>query len=201
MLRRSTAPIVACLLLACATPAAGHVQTRSGPVELTMGWGHEPALSGSENYVEVAVTDRSGTLKAPVVSLEVEVSFGGAVTALPLVPADAPGEFRAVLIPTRAGTYGFHVTGRVSGRRTDAESTCSGRTFDCVTDPKALQFPAKDPSAGEIAQRLERALPRADAARDSADNAKTVALIALIAAVLGLVAALAIGLRVRRKAG
>src|SRR3954463_5591442 len=133
-LGRSAASALAALvavLLALATPAAAHVEGRAGPFRLTLGWVDEPALSGSKNYVEVAVSDASG---APVAvragALEGEGSFSAAVTRLPLVPAEKPGELRAVIVPTRPGSYAFHVTGTLRGKTVDAQATCSGATFD-----------------------------------------------------------------------
>jgi hypothetical protein len=94
------------------------------------------------------------------------------------------------------------VTGEVGGKTVDADATCSEATFDCVIDSSEAQFPARDPSAGQITQRLGRALPRAEDAADSADNAQTIAVAALVAALLALLVALTAGFRtVRRKDG
>jgi hypothetical protein len=197
---QSVVLVLSGLLLTLAVPASAHVETKSGPFRVTMGWGEEPARSGSENFVEVGVSDASGApVKARAGALEVEVSFGDAVSTLPLVPGDAPGQFRAVIVPTRPGTYGFHVTGAIKGRNIDAQAMCSARTFDCVTDISEVQFPARDPSTGQLAQRLTRALPRAERAEDRADSARGIALAAIVVAALALVAAAALGLRGRRK--
>jgi hypothetical protein len=199
---QSVVLILSGLLLALAVPASAHVERKSGPFRVTMGWGEEPARSGSENFVEVGVSDTSGApVKARAGTLDVEVSFGQAVITLPLVPGHAPGQFRAVIVPTRPGTYGFHVTGPIKGRNIDAQAMCSASTFDCVTDISEVQFPARDPSTGQLAQRLARALPRAERAEDRADSARGIALGAIGVAGLALAAVIALAVRGRRKHG
>jgi hypothetical protein len=189
-------------LLALAGPAGAHVERSSGPFRLTLGWVDEPPLSGEANAVEVGVSGAGGgPLAVPAGALSVEVSSAGATTTLPLVPADEGDGLRAVIVPTRPGTYAFHVTGTIRGKPVDARAACGGATFDCVTDASEVQFPAKDPSPGEVAQRLERELPRAEAAADDADSARTLAVVALVVAVLSLTLAIVMGVRLRRRRG
>jgi hypothetical protein len=176
------------------------VTTASGPVRVTLGWGNEPARTGAENFVQVALAAASGApVDTPPGALAVQVSFGPAVADLPLVRAGRPGQLRAALVPTRPGTYAFHVTGTVRGRAVDASATCSDRTFDCVTDSAEVQFPVKEPSNSQLAQRLARELPRAQRASDTADSARALAAGALAMAALALVAALGLGVRLRRR--
>jgi len=190
---------ITALVLALPTLAPAHETHRVDRYRLTLGWGDEPAYSGHKNSVDVDVADAAG---APVTdlgggTLAVEVSFGEERVVLPLLPSGArPGRFRAVLVPTRAGTYSFHVTGTVKGQAIDTRSTCSDRTFDCVADVSELQFPAKDPSVGQLAESVTRALPRAERALDAAASARRVAIAAIAVAALSL--AVVIGLGVRR---
>src|SRR4051794_2275199 len=163
------------VLLFLSPPASAHVTEASGPYRVAMGWEDEPALSGAPNGVEVALTTATGApVAARAGALTVELGSGGAVKTLPLAPV-GPGAFRAAVIPTRPGTYSFHVTGTVRGRPVDARATCSGRTFDCVTDASELQFPATEPSSGAVAERLDREIARSQrAAEDKADDARLV---------------------------
>jgi hypothetical protein len=188
------------VLSVLAPGASAHVVERSGPYRVSMGWGNEPALSGSENFVEIGLADASGApVPAPAGALDVEVGFGGAVRTLALAPGEEPGTFRAVLVPTRPGTYRFHVTGTVRGRAVDARAACSERTFDCVVDAAGAQFPAREPSSGEVAEKLDRQLPRAQReAKETADDARRLALVALVVAVLAVAAAVVLGVRGRR---
>jgi hypothetical protein len=189
------------LLLALPAPAWAHETRKVDRFHLTIGWGDEPTFSGSRNSVEVDLADSAG---APVVdpegSLSVEVSFGDQRIVLPLLPAGGrPGKFRAWLVPTRPGSYTFHVTGTVKGQPIDVTSTCSDSTFDCVRDASEIQFPAKDPSVGEIAERVSRTLPRAERALEAAGSARTIAIAAVVAAALALAAAISLGARKGRK--
>jgi hypothetical protein len=183
------------LMLHAAAPA--HERKAAGGIRLTIGWGDEPAFSGFKNSVVVDLADAAG---APVTELDgplaAEVSFGDQRTVLALLPAgERPGEYRAWLVPTRAGTYTFHITGKAKGQPIDATSTCSDKTFDCVVDVSDIQFPAKDPSAGELALRVSRVLPRTEQARDAAGSARNVAIAAIAVAALALAGALGLGLR------
>src|SRR4051812_14122624 len=112
-LDRTLLTVVVALGLALPAGGAAHVEKRSGPFRVTMGWGEEPAYSGAPNFVEVAVADGAGTpVVVPPGALDAEVSFGqaAAVITLPLVPAAERGKLRATIVPTRPGTYRFHVT-------------------------------------------------------------------------------------------
>ena len=136
-------------------------------MQLTIGWEEEPAFTGSKNAVSVAVADAKGAAvpDSGGGALSVEIVFGDERVVLPLHPVwGRPGEFRAWLIPTRPGTYSFHVTGKIKEQPVDVRSTCSEKTFDCVSDASTLHFPVKDPSTGQLAESVSRALPRADRA-------------------------------------
>jgi len=190
------------ILLTFPPDASAHERKAAGGFRLTIGWGDEPAFSGFRNSVVVDVADAAG---GPVKDLDgpltVEVSFGDERLTLPLVPdGQRPGEVRAWLVPTRPGTYTFHITGKVKGQTIDATSTCSDSTFDCVTDVSEIQFPAKDPSTGQLADRVSRALPRAEQAQAAAASARTIAIAAIAVAALALAAAIGFGVRRGQKA-
>ena len=134
-------------------------------------------------------------------SLAVEISFGDERVRLPLQPAfQRPDEFRAWLVPTRSGTYTFHITGTVKGQPIDTISTCSEKTFDCVTDVSELQFPVRGSVDGTArrAGSIERFRARSGAI-DTAAGAQKTAIAAIVVAVLALAAALGLGLRGGRK--
>ena len=184
--------------LAIWTPAAAHETKGIGGFRLTLGWGDEPAFSGFRNFVEVDVADGAGHPVADLGggTLSAEVSFGNERMSLSLLPARGqPGKFRAWLVPTRPGTYTFHITGTVKGQPIDMTSTCSGETFACVADVSDIQFPVKDPSAGQLADRLTRELPRAEGAMEAASGARTLAIAGLAGAVIALGAAIGFGVR------
>jgi hypothetical protein len=162
-----------------------------------VGWGEEPAFSGFRNFVEVDVADATGRPVADLGgTLSVEVSFGDERISLPLLPdRGQPGKFRAWLVPTRPGTYSFHITGTVKGQSIDMTSTCSPETFACVAEVSEIQFPVRDPSAGQLADRISRELPRAEAALETASGARTLAMAGLAGAIIALGAAIGFGVR------
>ena len=193
--------IAAGLAVTLPPPASAHVPRTVGGFRLSIGWATEPVFAGSLNAVEVTASDAAG---APVRdaggTLSAEVSFGDLRSSLPLLPAEGrPGEYRATLVPTRPGTYAFHIAGTLRGRAIDTAVTCSDSTFDCVTDSSAVQFPAKDPSTGQLADRIARALPRAERARSTAAQARLIAIGAAAAAALALAATIGRAVRRRRQ--
>lgn len=193
------AGLAAALLLSSTATATGHVRKAAGPYTVELGWADEPAYSGVRNAIELTAADASGRAVAdPRASLRVEVSFGAARRDLALAPAGAPGSFVAPIVPTRPGTYAFHVTGTLRGRRIDVAATCSDRTFECVEGTSAIEFPVAEPSGSDLDRKLDRALARTERRQDDAAQAQTLAVGALVAAGLALLAALGLALRAAR---
>ena len=193
---RQTCVLVA-VLIATVAPASAHERKTSGPYTLTIGWGDEPAFSGFRNAIEVDIVETAGGAVPDLTgaAMTVDVSFGDQHVTLPMRPAfRQPGKLRTILVPTRAGTYSFHFSGTIKGLAIETTSTCSDTTFACVADAAAIQFPARDPSTGQLAERMDRALPRAESASSSALTARIIAIAALVVAVL----ALALALRSRK---
>jgi hypothetical protein len=147
-------------LLSLASVASAHEEEHIGKVVLEIGWAQEPAFAGLPNAVQLSV----GVGDEPVedAALTAVVVFGDSDSTtrtdpLPLDPvADAPGEYRAFVIPTRPGTYTFEITGKVAGKQIDETFTSGEQTFDEVLNPGEAQFPEQDPTQGELAERLER---------------------------------------------
>lgn len=188
------------LLVGIAVPASAHKTEGVGPLRLTIGWGDEPTFSGFKNTVEVAVSDAAGAPVTDAGTLTAEVSFGDQRIVLPLLPVGKrPGLYRAWLVPTRPGSYTFHITGTARGQAIDTTLTCSDATFDCVTNVSDIHFPAKDPSVGQLADRIDRSLPRAERAMDSAASARKVSIAAVAVAALALGTAIGLGLRRGKK--
>lgn len=199
-----TAATVMALIIPLSTLLVAHDAHVVGPYKLVIGWGEEPAFSGIRNSVVVTITEAAGGgLVADLGggSLSVEVSFGNERVLLPLQPVwGRRSEMRAWILPTRSGTYTLHITGKVKSQPIDITSTCSEKTFDCVVDASDIQFPAKDPSVGQLAERVDRSLPRAEQALESAARARTLAFTAMVVAGLALMCAIGVGLRRGRKA-
>src|SRR6266542_3907967 len=127
----------------------------------------------------------------------VEVGFGDE-------PA-SPGDYRAWFIPTAPGPYTFHFTGSIKGQKVDEKFTSSPTTFDEVQDPAKVEFPAKDPTTGQLSARVDRETQRlnaslADARRQASDQAGTARLIAIVGVVVGVLGLAAAGWAVRKRA-
>ena len=162
---------------AAVAPASAHETRAGGPVRFVVGWGDEPTYTGFKNSVQVTVSEASG---APVTdlgdTLTVEVIKGEDKTTLPLVPNfrvgafGTPGDYRAWLTPTRPGGYTFHLVGTVRGQKVDETFTSSKTTFNDVEDVTTIAFPAKDPSTGQLATRIDREVPRLETALQEAED-------------------------------
>jgi hypothetical protein len=215
----------AALVLLTPSAAFAHEQRQVGTLQVTVGWRHEPTYAGSENAVQLFLKDAKGKpiddLGDPP-SLQVTVSTGNQTSdPLTLQPSFDPdtglgthGEFDAAIIPTRPGDYTFHFVGTVDGQKIDEKFTSSDKTFDSVKEPSAIEFPAKDPSTGDLSTNLNRLNPRVDnvvqlasadktAAASAADKASTAQTLGMVATVLALVlggGGLLVGLRARRRA-
>lgn len=205
-------PLTAVLALVTAAPALAHERRTVGGYQFVVGWGDEPAYSSFKNSIQVTLSEANGG--APVTdlgdTLKVEVTKGSDRATLPLVANfrvgafGTPGDYRAWLTPTRPGTYTFHFTGTVRGQSVDETFTSSKTTFNDVEDVATSEFPAKDPSTGELATRLDREVPRLDSAatkaKDDAGSARTLAVVGIAVGAAGLVAAVA-ALVVARRGG
>ncbi|MEW6153639.1 MAG: hypothetical protein AB1673_06580 [Actinomycetota bacterium] len=161
-----------------AAPVAAHEQQAVGGFVLVVGWGQEPAYTGLLNSVQVRITEAgSGAAVTDVAgTLNVEVVKGEDRVTMPMVPnfgtsSGTPGDYRAWLTPTRPGSYTFRFTGTIRGQSVDESFTSSSTTFDDVVDATETHFPARDPSTGQIATRIDREVPRLEARADEVEAA------------------------------
>jgi hypothetical protein len=158
--------------------ASAHERRTVGTLQFVVGWKAEPTFTGYLNGVQITIRDASAAGDpAPVTdaadSLKVEVAFGDQkVGPLDLDTVfNAPGEYQAPLVPTRAGVYTFRFVGTVKGQAVDETFRSSDTTFESPAETSEIEFPVKDPSPAELASRVERVDTRAAAAAESADDA------------------------------
>lgn len=201
---------LAAVALAGVGPASAHERRTAGAVQFVVGWGDEPAYTGFKNSLQVTITEADGgaAVTDVVDTLKVEVSKGGETVTLPLAANfrvgafGTPGDYRAWLTPTRPGSYTVRLTGTVRGQGVDETFTSSKTTFNDVEDVSTIQFPARDPSTGQLATRIDREVPRLDRAvgdaRDRAGSARALGVAGLAAGAAGLVVAAAALVAVRR---
>ena len=209
----SAASVATVVALAAVVPSSAHEVRTVGAYQLTVGWLHEPAYADEQNAIQFLLKDKAGN---PVNdlgdTLKVEVIYQSQkMPALSLTATYDPdtglgmqGEYLASLIPTRAGNYTFHFTGTVKGQAVDQSFTSSPTTFDAVKEPTTVEFPAQDPSRGQIAQKLDRIDPRIAAAQAAAKNdaelARNLAIAGIVLGALGTVALIIVLTRGRRSA-
>ena len=186
-----------------AQPAAAHENRPVGPLQFSVGWGDEPTFTGYKNTVTLRIS-RGGQPVAGATGITVQVKTGDETVDLTLNPASGePGLYEAPLIPTRTGTYTFTFTGTVAGEEFKETFTSGEGTFDSPTSPSEVAFPVRDPSTGDLAQRLEREATRLAAAqaaskdaKDEASQARTFAIAGMALGALGLIVG---GLALRKR--
>jgi hypothetical protein len=203
--RATVSVATTCLILLTAAPVFAHEDRVVDDYEFVVGFADEPAYAGSKNGVSLAIADaQTGDPIEEGVELDVEVSFGDETGVFPMeAEFGAPGSYSAPFIPTRPGQYSFHFTGTIGNQDVDETFTSGPDTFNDVEDPKSVSFPVRDPSTGELAQRLDQEVPRLNAAiedaSDSADGNKALTIVALIAA--GIAVLLSLGAFLRSRGG
>ncbi len=221
-----TVALAAALVVIPAGIASAHEEREIGPYTVAVGFGNEPAYAGTENSVQMFlhVTKSDSAVVDLGPTLNVAVSYGNqTMPAMTMEPdfevgeSGIPGDYRAFFIPTRPGKYSFHFTGDIKGTKVDETFTSGPKTFSSVSDPSSVEFPAKDPTNGELGLAVQRVQGRTDdlvaaqqkaaadaaAASDSASSAKSLATVALIVGgVLGIVGIVlgAMGLSAARRA-
>ena len=218
MRRSATAVLTTALMLVLlgvlAAPALAHETASAGGVNLELGWGTEPAYQGQLNTIQLIVThkDDGDPVNDPGARLTTTVTYGDQEQEFALTPTydpdygtGTPGEYAALVIPTAPGDYTFHVTGKVEGARVDLKVTSSPKTFSPVEDASAVQFPVKVPATDQVAERLDKELPRMAAAAEVADmesqvsSATTLGYVGIAVGAVGIVLA-AVALLMRRRA-
>jgi hypothetical protein len=201
---RITAAVAGGLIsLAAVHGVSAHDVHPFGKYTIALGWVHEPAYVGFDNAVQVLVKDDKGNPFTAITDkdLTVEVSLGQQkMSAQPLIPTTdpdtglgTPGEYEMHFIPTAPGAYTLHIKGTVGGQAVDETVTAGPKTFNEVTSASDVQFPVKLPSLLDVSSRLDRTVPRLDAARTSAGAAGDTANHALIIGITGLVLAVVLG--------
>jgi hypothetical protein len=194
------------ILVGVAGPASAHERREVGQQVFVVGFGEEPAYAGQPNSVQLLLSDLK---ERPVTdlgdSLSVEVVFGDQRTKLSLEPRfvvgvfGEPGDYRAYFVPSRPGRFTFHFSGTVKGQQVDETFTSGPKTFDDVQDPVEQMFPVKDPTTGQLAERLDREVARLESSNDNDGMARGLGIAGVAVGLVAVVVAL-VTLRRRTKA-
>ena len=122
-------------------------------------------------------------------TLKAEVIVGGAAKKmdLSLTPAfNAPGTYEAHFIPTLAGDYSFHISGKLESQNIDETFNSGPETFDSVDSPDDLEFPDKAPTNAELQASINSLQNKSGGGSD--DTARALGIIGIIAGVIGVAA-------------
>jgi len=218
-----TAALLAAL---AAAPASAHAEKKAGKYSFVVGFGNEPAYAGQPNSLQVIIS-RDGKpavdLAGQLDGLLAHAYYGNKADPkldkidLPLEPHfgdgwGTPGDYRSFFVPTQAGTYTVHLHGKLGAQKINLVIPSGPNTFGNVNDPAKTAFPAiKDPSTGQLAQRLDREATRLTAtvqaatvaqraAEDAAGQARLLAIVGLLVGAIGLVVGALALARARRPA-
>jgi len=150
--------VVISALVFSAGIARAHEDRTVGPYHLDVGFATEPAYAGEPNalYLEVTDTRDDKPVEGLEKTLKAEVRFGG-LAPLPLTITPRfgqPGIYTGQFIPTKPGSYTFHLTGKIGTQDVDEKFESGPNRFNDVTGPGALQYPEKVPGGSDLGRSL-----------------------------------------------
>ena len=203
----------ALLAMLAAMPATAHAEREAGRYSFEIGFGTEPAYAGQPNSLQVLIsrdgkpaTDLAGQLDG----LMAHAYYGSKAdlklenAMMPLEPYfgddwGTPGDYRSFFVPTQPGAYTLALEGKLGAQKINLVIPSGPETFGDVNDPAKSALPAvKDPTTGQLAQRLDREAARVNGtiavaaaaqrdAEDAAGQARMLALGGLLVGGVGLV--------------
>lgn len=178
--------------------ASAHEKRNIGPYTFVVGFLNEPAYADQENSLDLTIcngkdcnyTVQQGlrVVSNPVTNadqtLKAEVIMGSAAPlALPLEPRYAnPGKYTSYFIPSRAGSYTFHIFGTLQGMQINEKFISSPNTFSDVSQVSVYPTTPTQ-NTGSILQA------QVESAQRSAATATTIGIAGAVLGLLGLVAA------------
>lgn len=165
-------------------PAEAHITKVYGNYLVQVGWDNEPVYTGLINAAQVTIKKGSGDTAQPVINalkdLQISVKYGSVTKPLDFLPSSTvDGQYHAVLIPTKVGTYSLVFQGTVEGQAVDDEIP-----LDDVASVDTLNFPTSTDSSpdtsanvgqlgtlvNQLTSDIEDAKNNADAASKSVSN-------------------------------
>ena len=182
-----------------ALAAQAHVAEQTGPFDYEIGFGTEPAYTGQPNSVQLILNKNGKPVVDMTDQLKVTVGYADQTTDLAFEPnfevgGDGdPGDYRAWFVPSQAGKYTFHLTGKLDGTKFDVTVTSGPTTFSWWPTCPAWRSPRQAPTNDELATKIDQESTRAQdavtaataAARSAHDAAKTAKTLGMLGVVLG----------------
>lgn len=163
--------------------ALAHESRIVGKYRIVVGFINEPALLNQPNAIDLRVTisDTQKPVEGLEKTLKAEVTYGGKTMPVTLrARFGQPGAYAGDFIPTKAGTYIFHFTGKIEDLTIDEKFESGPGRFNDVQDTAAMQFPEKLVAPLDVEAQLK-------ALRDAAATAQTLAYVGIGVGVLGLI--------------
>jgi len=159
-------------------PAEAHITKVYGNYLVEIGWDNEPVYTGLLNAAQVTVKKGSGDSAQPVINalkdLQISVKYGTITKPLDFLPSSTvDGQYDAVLIPTRVGTYSLVFSGTVEGQAVNDEIA-----LDDVASVDSLNFPPSSGSSssdstnmGQVGTIISQLTNDIEDAKNNADTA------------------------------
>jgi hypothetical protein len=163
------------LLVTSGVPsAAAHERrTMAGKYTFVVGFINEPALVEEPNGIDLRITNvqTNEPVEGAEKTLKADVAVGGQTKTFELrARFGQKGAYTADLFPTKTGTWTFHFYGTLEGTAVDEKFESGPGRFNDVQAKTDLQFPAKQPSIGELAQQVQQAGQPTEAAMQPAHS-------------------------------
>jgi hypothetical protein len=171
------------LSLAALVPALAHQEKEIGDYVVEVGFQTEPAIVGQMNALEFFASSKDGAgIEGLEETIKFEVQAGGKTKALAIQPVEGdPGHYLAPFMPTLAGDYVFHMTGKIGDQSVDETFESGPDRFSPAVAAQDVQFPVQLQNTDQLAAAVAAADARAA-------QAQTLGIIGIVAGVLGLAA-------------
>lgn len=121
--------------------ASAHIIKKFGTIQVQVGWGNEPPLTGLLNNAIVDVNQTSGKTQTPIINaladMNILVKYGGVTKPLDFLPSPTTdGLYLGQLIPTRVGSYYLVLNGTIQGQKISSQIP-----LDLVDSSQKIAFP------------------------------------------------------------
>ena len=159
-------------------PAEAHKTKVFGNYLVEIGWDNEPVYTGLANGAQVTIKKGSGDTAQPVINalkdLQISIKYGTITKPLDFLPSSTvDGQYDAVLIPTKVGTYSLVFSGTVEGQAINGEIP-----LDDVASVDSLNFPPSSGSSssdttnmGQVGTLINQLTSDIEDAKNNADAA------------------------------
>lgn len=170
------------LVLLFSSLALAHEQRTIGKYALVVGFLNEPAYAGLPNGLDLRISNKETTKSVEGLekTLQAELIYGA--KSMPITVRarfGQPGAYTADLMPTKAGTYIFHIFGDIEGQSVDEKFESGPGRFNDVQEMASLQFPDKVSSAVDLAAQIQ-------VAQNAASRAQIFGIVGIVLGILGL---------------